>query len=57
MLYCHFLFNFVLEYAFRNDQEKQKELELNGTPQLLVYAVDVYPLGDNIKKNTSSNRR
>jgi hypothetical protein len=48
------LFNFALEYAIRNDQEYQVTLELNGTHQLLVYADDIYQLGDYVdtmKKN------
>jgi hypothetical protein len=51
------LLNFALEYAIMKDQEIQMGLKLNGTHQLLVYADDVYLLGDNIdamKKNTET---
>jgi hypothetical protein len=51
------LFNFALEYVIRNDQEYQVRLELNGTHQLLVYAGDIYLLGDyidTIKKNRAT---
>jgi hypothetical protein len=49
------LLSFALQYAIRKVQETQVELKLNGTHQLLVYADDVFLLGDKIntfKKNT-----
>jgi hypothetical protein len=48
------LFNVALEYAIRKVQRNQIGLKLNGTHQLLAYADDVNPLGDNVytkKKN------
>jgi hypothetical protein len=47
------LYNFALEYAIRKVQKNQVGLKLSWT-QLLVYADDVYLLGDDInaiKKN------
>jgi hypothetical protein len=40
--------SFALEYAILKVQKNQVRLKLNGKHQLLVYADDVYLLGDNI---------
>ena len=42
------LFNFVLEYDIRMVQVNQDGLKLNGTHQVLAYAVDVNILGGSI---------
>jgi hypothetical protein len=50
------LSKFILDYAIRRVQEIWERLKLNGTPQLLAYAVDVI-VGDNIdtmKKNVEA---
>jgi len=33
------VFIFALEYAIRNVKENQEGMELNGTPEILFYAV------------------
>ena len=43
------LFNFALEYAIRRVQVNQDGFKLNGTHQLLVYAVNVNILGRSVK--------
>jgi hypothetical protein len=51
------IFTFALEYVIRITQENQLKLKMNGTHQLLAYADEVNPLGDNIdtiKKNTET---
>jgi len=41
-------FNFALEYTIRRVQVNQDGLKLNGTHQLLVYAIDVTILGGSV---------
>jgi hypothetical protein len=51
------LLNFALEYAIRRVQANQKDLKLNGTHQLLVYADYVNISGGSIRtvrKNTEA---
>jgi len=50
-------FNFALEYAIKRVQVIQDGLKLNGTHQLLVYAVDINILEGSmrtIEKNTDA---
>jgi hypothetical protein len=42
------IFSFALNYAIRKVQENQVQLKLNATYRLLVYAVNVILLGNNI---------
>jgi hypothetical protein len=42
------LFNFALDYAITKVEEKQVGMKLNGTYQILVYAVDINLLTYNI---------
>jgi hypothetical protein len=42
------LFNFALGYSIRKVQDNEVCLELNGTSQILIDAVDIDLLDDNI---------
>lgn len=44
-------FSFALKYAIRKIQGNQEGLKFNGTPKLLVCAVDITLLGENITTN------
>jgi len=46
------LFNFALEYAISRVQVIQDGLKLNGTHQVLVYAVDVIVLVESVHTST-----
>jgi hypothetical protein len=41
-------FSFVIKYAIRKIQENREGLKCNGTSKLLVCAVDITLLGENI---------
>ena len=52
-----FFFTFALEYAIRRDQVYQDDFKLNGTHQLLVYAVDVNILGGSVRTIVVSSKK
>jgi hypothetical protein len=41
-------FNFAFEYTIREIQENQLKLKLSGTHQLMFYADEVHPSGNNV---------
>jgi hypothetical protein len=49
------VFSFVLDYTIRKAQANQERLEMNGTPQFLVYADEINNLGENTNA-TKRNR-